>query len=416
MAVPTIVSVTPNEGHSGGKTLVEVVGTNFREPTPPPPTGQTTQVWPPSVRVLFGGQPAANITVWGPTQLYCQTPERDELVVESAWTSVDAVTDTFTLVAHGLVNGTVVRLVEVSGPLPAPLLAETAYYVVGVAANTFQLSATFAGPAVDVTTAGSGKVLSVGAYDVVVENIDDDGLLIPGETVTAAKAFTFRRPDLGVEGDLTRVVRAMLRMLKRQVLENVAWVTHTDYDAATGDLLNLAYVQRLPAIVLANLETPDDPEHRVEYDTDFEVAGGRFVERRPPVVVTVKYDLIGVSDDPIEILNLVQVVRTFFRKNPYLVVNRSSTDPSLGQVRYDMEWRFAGSVAVTHQGDNSNVESFSGEVRIRGVLLEDMPGVTTAKVPGIPAEFSHEATTRFGYVSADDATATEVTTQAKPES
>lgn len=411
MAVPTISTVTPSEGHTGGKTLVEIVGTNFREPTPPPPTGPTDPTWPPSVRVKFGGRVAANVMVWSPTQLYCQTPELDELVVESTWTALDVTTNTFTLTAHGLTNGTVVRLVETSGALPVPLVPETAYYVVGATANTFQLSATLAGPAIDITATGSGKALSVGAYDVVVENIDDDGLLIGAETVTATKAFTPRRPDLGVESDLARVVRAMIRMLKRQVLENVHFATHTDYDATTGDQLNFAFTQRLPAIILANLETPDDPQYRVEHDTDFETPGGRFIERRPPAVVMVKYDLIGVSDDPVEILNLVHVVRTFFRKNPYLYVDRDPNDPSKGQVRHDLEWAFSGPVAVAHAGDNSNVESFGGEVRVRGVLLEDMPGITTAKVPGIPADLPHEATTRYGHVSADDEAAVELGAQ-----
>lgn len=407
--------MTPSAGHTGGKTVVAVAGTNFRLPTPAPLLGLTNQVWPPSVRVFIGGRPATDVAVYSGTSLYCQTPDHDERIVETAWSAVSISTNTLTAVAHGLVNGTPVRLVATSGALPIPLVAETVYYVVGAAANTFQLAATLAGPAIDLTATGNGRAISVGAYDVVVENVDDSGVLIPGETATLVRAFTFRRPDFAQESELSRVVRAMIRMLKRQVLENVALTTHTDYDPTTGDMLNLVPVQRLPAIVLANLETPDDPTYRAEHDTDFEADAGRFIERRPPAVVQVKYDLVGVSNDALEILNMVQAVRVFFRKNPYLYVDRNAADPSAGSVRYPLEWSMGGPAAVTHSSDNSNVESFSGEVRIRGVLLEDMPGITTDKPPGIPASFPHEATTRYGHVSADSASAVEVDRQGVPD-
>jgi hypothetical protein len=414
MAVPTLASVTPNDGHSGGRTLVQLVGTNFKLPNPPPVFGPAPAP-PPSVRVKFGGREATDVKVWSATSLYCTTPDHDELQVLTAWTSVDPATDTFTLVAHGLANATPVRLEETAGALPAGLRNDVAYYVVGAAANTFQLSLTVGGPAVDVTGTGSGRAVSIGAHDVVVENVDDDGALVPGETATLAKAFTFRRPDLSEESELARVVRAMLRMLKRQVLENVQFVTHTDFDPTTGDQLSLANVQKLPAIVLANFEMVDDPAYPDAIRNDFPADAGRFIERRPPAVVMVKYDLIGVSDDPLEILNLVQVVRLFFAKNVFLFVDRSASDPSLGQVRYDLEWSAAGPVSVSHAGDNSNVESFGGEVRIRGVLLEDIPGVSQAKIPGIPARYPHESTTAYGHVSADDASALELSTGKRPE-
>lgn len=414
MAVPTISAVTPNEGHTGGKTLVEVTGTNFRLPTPAPATGPTTPL-PASVRVKFGGNIATNVEVWSATRLYCLTPEHDERFREIVWTSVDVSTNTFTLTAHGLTNGTVVRLVETSGALPVPLKTETAYFVIGATANTFQLSATSGGPAIDITVTGNGKALAIGAYDVVVENIDDLGVLIPGETVTAANAYTFRRPDLGQESELARVFRTFIRMLKRQVLENVSFTTHTDFDPTTADTLNLAYVQRLPAVVLANIETPDDPEYRIEYDQDIQVGADRFVDRRAPAVVMLKLDLIGVSDNPVEILNLLNVLRVFFRKNPYLLHDRDPADLSKGKVKYDLEYAFAGPASVVHQGENSNVESFVAEVKVRGILLEDMPGVTTANVPGMPAGMPHEATRRFGYTTVDAETGfVATTTEKKP--
>ena len=61
--------------------------------------------------------------------------------------------NTFNAAAHGLAN--IVR-VTTTGTLPAPLVVRTDYYVVGVTANTFQLSATFNGAAIPITTIGVG--------------------------------------------------------------------------------------------------------------------------------------------------------------------------------------------------------------------------------------------------------------------
>lgn len=65
-------------------------------------------------------------------------------------------TDVFTSNGHGYANGTKVRVFNVGGALPAGLTAGTDYYVIGAAANTFQLSATLGGAAVNVTTDGTG--------------------------------------------------------------------------------------------------------------------------------------------------------------------------------------------------------------------------------------------------------------------
>ncbi|MBW3538750.1 MAG: hypothetical protein KY476_00620 [Planctomycetes bacterium] len=64
-------------------------------------------------------------------------------------TSFDAAADTLTSAGHGLANGDTIYFLSLSGP-PAPLERLTVYYVVGATANTFQLSATSGGPAIDI--------------------------------------------------------------------------------------------------------------------------------------------------------------------------------------------------------------------------------------------------------------------------
>lgn len=73
-------------------------------------------------------------------------------------TSVDAGTDTLTSNAHGIADGTPVKVyVPAASTIPAGLSTTDTYYVVSSATNTFKLSDTLGGSAVDITSAGSGS-------------------------------------------------------------------------------------------------------------------------------------------------------------------------------------------------------------------------------------------------------------------
>ena len=394
MATPTITSVTPNTGHTGGKTLVEIVGTNFQLLPDPPATGPVP-VANPSLRVLFGTTPALKADVWSATQIYCVTPKLDPITVVQEFTA-DAGTDTLTAASHGLVNDqrVSVRLQDPAGAtdaLPAGLQAKTAYFVVGATAGTFQLSTSVGGGAVDITDAGTGtfEVVSEGSVDVKVEHLDQDGNTI-GEDATALAAYTPVRPDLSVEGHLATVVGEFLDDLRRQILENVAWSTDTDYDDDTGDTVSIAHLASLPAMLVVGLGLPENRDAAPEAEQDHESndpAGpdGDFYTTRPAVVVDLVGIIVGVTDNPVELLNMFQALRGYFKKNIELEVPRDRSDPSAGTVTYDMEFSFGSDVAITPQSGNDNIQTFAGNFRISEIRLEVIPGLPTATVPGVPA-------------------------------
>ena len=76
MSVPVITSVTPSSGPTGGSTLVEISGTGFRLPAPPPDTGPAPPPAP-SVRVVVGGRPARDVRVLAGDRVSCLVPARD---------------------------------------------------------------------------------------------------------------------------------------------------------------------------------------------------------------------------------------------------------------------------------------------------------------------------------------------------
>ncbi len=68
-----------------------------------------------------------------------------------------AAADTLTKVSHGLANGTPVMIMS-SGGIPAPLAADTVYYVVSATADTFKLATVSGGTAIDLTSDGTGTI------------------------------------------------------------------------------------------------------------------------------------------------------------------------------------------------------------------------------------------------------------------
>jgi len=72
--------------------------------------------------------------------------------------TANASTDVITATGHDYINDMPVTVsVSGGGTLPAPLVAGTTYYVRDVATNTFKLSATIGGEAINITDAGTGS-------------------------------------------------------------------------------------------------------------------------------------------------------------------------------------------------------------------------------------------------------------------
>ena len=76
-------------------------------------------------------------------------------------------TDIVTAAAHGLSNTNIVYLQNSGGALPAGLSANTPYYIISVTINTFQLSLTSGGSAVNFTTDGTGTNSFSNSFKVV---------------------------------------------------------------------------------------------------------------------------------------------------------------------------------------------------------------------------------------------------------
>jgi hypothetical protein len=78
---------------------------------------------------------------------------KDKYLKPWAACSVDAGTDTITVASHGFANGDLVDFSATT--LPGGISEDTKYYVINKATDTFQISATEGGAAIDITSNGS---------------------------------------------------------------------------------------------------------------------------------------------------------------------------------------------------------------------------------------------------------------------
>lgn len=315
MAVPTITSISPVSGHSGGRQFVEIDGTNFRQPTPQSVAANgITPVAPPSVSVTFGGVPAREVRWLSPTLLYAITP---------------------------------------------------------------------------VTALTGAQVKAGGQVDVVVQNLNDDGTPIGGESATLAQGYTYLLPTLtgDNESDLARCIRAFIQELERQVTPNVAWPQSTDYDDATDAAEMVAKLPSLPGLVITEVDLRDNDfyAHRgPEYvqSTD----GDSFVRLAPPVTVDIVFTLAGISNNSVEIINLAAATKRFFRKNPYLILERDPTQPGLGSVQYEMDAYEDKTTKLTITANKDNLRHFVLVATVRGFDIEAMSGLPTGTGPAEGSE------------------------------
>lgn len=210
-----------------------------------------------------------------------------------------------------------------------------------------------------------------GAVDVTLANLGADGAPISGEAVTLAAAYAYQRPRIVQESTLTRLVRALLRDLKRQVLENVALSVAVDFDDLTLDGLDVRSIATLPSLVLTGPRVKENRFYSTNALEEELVAGQSGPEvrrRRPPLTVDLEFALTGASDRAVELLNLMSAVATFLDRNRWLALDRDPADPSKGQARWEMD--AAGELQTNLEGKD-DVRAFTWGLVIRGFDIDE---------------------------------------------
>lgn len=285
---------------------------------------------------------------------------------------------------HGPTRGR--RLVQIVGSnfqLPPPPSVFVRGKAVAVKPSVRVLFGDVPSERVGVLTKGLLHVLTPahdpGAVSLTIENIDQDGEVVPGESLVVPNAYTFERPNLNkrkeAESLLAFIVRTLLQEMKRQIVENVELTTAVDFDDSPGDAANIAALATLPGLVLAG---PQLRENRL-----FSLNQIREDERpdlleqtqlRPGYTVDLVFTVIGVDDSSQRHLNLLQETIGFFHQNRTLNVR----NPLAPEQAVEFEMLIEQPPSIVGSANNSNLRAFSGTVAVLGVTLDDEDMSTNA--------------------------------------
>lgn len=214
-----------------------------------------------------------------------------------------------------------------------------------------------------------------GPVDVEVRNIDQDGDLIPGETVTVVNGYTYELPDLNElpECDLVRLVRTLLWQVKKQVLTNASVDVHTDWSDAPA--AGLTFISKLPAI---SLHGPDLPQNRFYSRNDrrttvnpFGLGSEFYAGLRSPYTVDLVWELLGVTDRKLQNIALQGEVQRFFHRNKTIGMIADASDPDSEFCEWEMDMLADGQPVVVRSKNNSNIRAFRARFVIRGFDLDD---------------------------------------------
>lgn len=361
--------------------MVEIYGDGFRLPTVVPSPVGPTPAPEPTVEVLFDGEPGLDVRVLRSNRLLVESPASPlsggvvRVQGQPDLTFADAGPDTITRSAgswldDGFRAGQRIRIARTADNDATDLLVATVSDL--VLTMDAGVSLTAEGPVADAVV--ETRAYGEGRIDVVVRNLDDTGVPIPGETVTVSEGYSYRRTKLDIESGLARLVRQVIREWRRQVLPNTVNTAHTEYDPETGDGLNITELAELPAIVLGGPELAENRFYSENGTFEVELPNGEVQLRRAPYTVDLTFPVVGVSDSNLELLNLMTMATQFVDGMPYIYLDRDPNDPSQGRARYEFDFETGGDFSVTGGSNESNIRTFTGTIVVRGYDIEDIAG------------------------------------------
>jgi hypothetical protein len=212
-----------------------------------------------------------------------------------------------------------------------------------------------------------------GGVDVVIDNLDAGGAPIPGERALITNGYRYARPDLREEADLTRLVRALLRSLKDQILEEVHLSVAVDYAEPGADGLQVTALASLPSLVLSGPLLRANAFYTAQVSTVEPapaLGADQVVLRRPSSAFDLSFQLTGASDRTVELVNLMAAVASFLDRNRWLELERDPTRPELGYERFELDQD--GDTRMRVAGSDG-VHVFTSGLVVRGVALVEGP-------------------------------------------
>jgi hypothetical protein len=232
-------------------------------------------------------------------------------------------------------------------------------------------------------TAASADPLA--AVDIVITNLDDNGVAIVGENVTESDAYTYTRTPIRdpnatqVNQIYRQIIYEMLRTFQRQLLTNVAIGTDVDY-GSLGEIVPLT--AKVPAISIIGPRIGENMETRHMW-ADFDEGTGQPADVYwPNYVANFEFDFVLATDKKREVFGMSQGLIDLFLRTPYLRVPSTVDDYTSTMHRFPFALITAPSTTISKP--NSNLISAPGVFEIRDIpyRLDDNIDITYEVLEG----------------------------------
>jgi len=269
------------------------------------------------------------------------------------------------------VTGTNFRLPVVPYAIPTPAAVPTVRVTVNgrVSEQVDVISATslrFRAPRLWHTAVARDTFAPV---SVTIENLDSNGVLIAGETVTAGDAYTYARWELGSPREdppLHKITRELLWALKTDVERQTHSATYVEYaDEGSAVEINIA---KLPSINIT-VNTPRDIEYSAwdNYPEEVERPDGSIWVFRGARTHMLEINMYLAGTGSREARFLTAAVEEFVQVNPLITVSADQTLYPGEEDQYPVE--ITRDAMLTSSPNVDSVVVYNMQLRVRGISV-----------------------------------------------
>lgn len=155
--------------------------------------------------------------------------------------------------------------------------------------------------------------------DIVVQNVDATGALIPGSDATLEDGFSYVKINPSIDSVMTLVTREILRHLRRSLPYPVFTLSHVDYSEGTGVMVPNGPLEASdPGVYLTGPRRQTDGvgTQRVRSAWPWSDEYSRWLPRATDLL----FDLVFVSSDEIALRNIIPRLDDLVNKMPEIVL------------------------------------------------------------------------------------------------
>jgi hypothetical protein len=209
------------------------------------------------------------------------------------------------------------------------------------------------------------------ASDIVISNLDDDGNIIAGETVTAVDGFTYKIPPLVLPdvdpsaGPLVKTAETLISFLRKVITPQVHWQAHTDY-AEEGSVEPLESEHPNVSLEISILPDPEYAYFDVE-TIESDNGDGTWTEYDGSVTCMLQANVRITASHKATALMMCEQFMLMQRRSPWLIVAADPTLADATENAYPLE--ITQLPQQISKAGRYNVAAFMGGVRVRGIPL-----------------------------------------------